>query len=300
MIEELNNYLMLPEEIKGIGEVYPIRLKDWDKFSKLGGMIFSNGIQNIKNLYKFEGDYSLLNTEHQIVNSIKKSLFKKTYDNLMFNIDILNTLEKNIIENNIKELKKSIKLDFTIEDVEELFGLVLRKNVRYEYVETEDNVEYLFKIEDSNCSINKYNFEELRKVVMKQNLMYEPLTSPDELTNMILQQSVEKMINKNKGKGRSFENIVAMVSLEKGLKDEEVLDYTYYRIMKDYYMIERKHKNIYNAIFMSQGAKKCKIESFDEDIDMYYNPYDHIFGDEIDEEEVNNSLGEMNKNKINS
>ena len=89
-------------------------------------------------------------------------------------------------------------------------------------------------------------------------------------------------------------------SFIKGLKDEEVLDYTYYRIMKDYYMIERKHKNIYNAIFMSQGAKKCKIESFDEDIDMYYNPYDHIFGDEIDEEEVNNSLGEMNKNKINS
>ena len=122
-------------------------------------------------------------------------VFKKTYDNLMSNIDILNTIEKNIIENNIKELKKSIKLDFTIEDVEELFGLVLREKVKYEYVETEENVEYLFKIEDSNCSINKYNFEELRKVVMKQNLMYEPLTSPDELTNMILQQSVEKMIN---------------------------------------------------------------------------------------------------------
>ena len=56
----------------------------------------------------------------------------------MSNINILNTVEKNIIENNIKELKKSIKLDFTIEDVEELFSLVLRKNVKYEYVETED------------------------------------------------------------------------------------------------------------------------------------------------------------------
>ena len=297
MIEELNNYLMLPEEIEGIGKVYPIKLREWDKFCKIGGMIFSNGIQNIKNLYKFEGDYSL---DFYVGKGTPAFVFKKTYDNLMSNINILNTIEKNIIENNIKELKKSIKLDFTIEDVEELFGLVLREKVKYEYVETEENVEYLFKIEDSNCSINKYNFEELRKVVMKQNLMYEPLTSPDELTNMILQQSVEKMINKNKGKGRSFENIVAMVSLEKGLKDEEVLDYTYYRIMKDYYMIERKHKNIYNAIFMSQGAKKCKIESFDEDIDMYYNPYDHIFGDEISEEEVNNSLGEMNKNKINS
>lgn len=297
MIEELNNYLMLPEEIEGIGKVYPIRLKDWDKFSKLGGLIFSNGIQNIKNLYKFEGDYSL---DFYVGKGTPMFVFKKTYDNLMSNIDILNTIEKNIIENNIKELKKSIKLEYTIEDVEELFGLILRNNVKYEYVETEDNVEYLFKIEDSNYSINKYNFEDLRKVVMKQNLMYEPLTSPDELTNMILQQSVEKMINKNKEKGRSFENIVAMVSLEKGLKDSEVLEYTYYRIMKDYYMIERKHKNIYNAIFMSQGAKKCKIESFDEDIDMYYNPYDHIFGDEINEEEVNNSLGETNKNKINS
>ena len=297
MIEELNNYLMLPEEIEGIGKVYPIKLKDWDNFCKLGGMIFSNGIQNIKNLYKFEGDYSL---DFYVGKGTPCFVFKKTYDNLMSNINILNTIERNIIENNIKELKKSIKLDFTIEDVEELFSLVLRKSVKYEYAETEDNVEYLFKIEDSNCSINRYNFEELRKVVMKQNLMYEPLTSPDELTNMILQESVEKMINKNKGKGRSFENIVAMVSLEKGLKDSEVLDYTYYRIMKDYYMIERKHKNIYNAIFMSQGAKKCKIESFDEDIDMYYNPYDHIFGDEISEEEVNNSLGETNKNKINS
>ena len=100
MIEELNNYLMLPEEIKGIGEVYPIRLKDWDKFSKLGGMIFSNGIQNIKNLYKFEGDYSL---DFYVGKGTPAFVFKKTYDNLMSNIDILNTIEKNIIENNIKD-----------------------------------------------------------------------------------------------------------------------------------------------------------------------------------------------------
>ena len=94
MIEELNNYLMLPEEIEGIGKVYPIKLKDWDKFCKLGGMIFSNGIQNIKNLYKFEGDYSL---DFYVGKGTPAFVFKKTYDNLMSNINILNTIEKNII-----------------------------------------------------------------------------------------------------------------------------------------------------------------------------------------------------------
>ena len=50
---------MLPQEIEGVGNIYPVRLKDIEEFNKFSGLIFANGKTSLKNLYKYEGEYLL-------------------------------------------------------------------------------------------------------------------------------------------------------------------------------------------------------------------------------------------------
>lgn len=280
-----NDYFMLPYESKTLGKIYPIRLKDWEEFNILSQYLFSHGLQNIKNLYKFEGEYVLdfiiaPNSPHFIERKMKVELEEK--------MENCTEEEKSILKSRLNNLVKKINLNIHMEDIERNFSLIFREEVKFDFVETEEGIDYCFRIGNGKV-LSKYNYDELREVVMRQNIIFEPLTSPDEMTNKIFQKTIEAKIRRNKGKNRDFESIIALVSIERGISDEEIMNYTYYRLMKDYNVIVRKHTNLYSAIFMSVGNKN-RLESFDETIDMFHNPYEDIFGEEISEEEIMDAL----------
>ena len=46
------NYLMLPQNIDNTIEIYPVRLKDWEEFHNVSGVLYTHGKKNLKNLYR--------------------------------------------------------------------------------------------------------------------------------------------------------------------------------------------------------------------------------------------------------
>jgi hypothetical protein len=280
---------MLPEEVDTLGRIYPIRLKDWEKFNKLSNFLFIHGLQNLKNLYQFKGEYVL---DYIINENAPYFIERKITKEFEEQIEKCTEEEQIILKKQLEKVLNNIKIQITMEDIEENFSLIFREEVKFDFVITEENgLDYCFRIGKTGKALTKYNYDILREIVMKQNIMYEPLTSPDKLTNEIFKKTMEAKIRRNRGKTRDFESIIALVSIERGISDEEIMEYTYYRLMKDYNVIVRKHNNIYSAIFMSVG-NKMTLNSFDEEIEMYHNPYDDIFGEEISEEEIMGALRE--------
>ena len=94
------------------------------------------------------------------------------------------------------------------------------------------------------------------------------------------------------GRKTSMASMIGIVNQELKLEGN-ILDYTYYRLVYDFKLIERKHNNIYNAIFASQGAKNCTIEGLNEEIDMYDNPFskDKLFPRKVGKNEFDKNLG---------
>ena len=107
--------------------------------------------------------------------------------------------------------------------------------------------------------------------------------------NDIIRKTMEKLYIG--GRKTSMASMIGIVNQE--LKLDNILEYTYYRLVYDFKLIERKHNNIYNAIFASQGAKNCIIEGLNEEIDMYDNPFskDKLFPRKVGKNEFDKNLG---------
>ena len=288
MNKDLTNYLMLPQEIEGVGNIYPVRLKDIEDFNKFSGLIFANGKTSLKNLYKYEGEYLLdflINPKSPLV--IYKNLQDQTEEIIKNNP---NKEQVKIMKDVLKKTKEELNLEITIEDFENIFKIITREEVKFEYVNVDNNFEYTFKIGNNKGNINKYNFNSVRDLVMEQNIIFEPVTSPSKLGNDIIRKTMEKLYIG--GRKTSMASMIGIVNQELKLEGN-ILDYTYYRLVYDFKLIERKHNNIYNAIFASQGAKNCIIEGLNEEIDMYDNPFskDKLFPRKVGKNEFDKNLG---------
>ena len=130
-----------------------------------------------------------------------------------------------------------------------------------------------FIIGEGHYSINRDNFEEFREVVMKSNLVYKPLIGKNLRSNNVIQKAFET--KSSHSPDISLDSMIATVSMKRNLSDEQILDYTWYRLMFDFNLISREHFN--HLLFMARViGGEMDIPNLSEPIELYKNPYDGI------------------------
>lgn len=272
-MNRLNDYFMLPQYIQGIGNVYPIKISDYELFKKLAGKYFLQGRKWLMNIVKMPKETEIL--DFFVINAKRMEFLSS----VIVGQPPSNEKDSAIVEKIKEELliyNSNELIRYSINEIEQIFTMVLREPVSFKS-ELIDGVEdYYFEISnDDNKKINKYNFEKFRSIVMKQNLLFEPMTSPSKIGNDLIQGALEAKALKN-GDSGDLEAICSVVSVAKGISDEELMGYTYYRLIYDFTTINRIEGNRFSFLLRSQGCEQAEITDLSSVIDLNVNPYDNL------------------------
>lgn len=254
----LKDYLGQFEEVDGI-KLYPVRVLDWEEFQPLSSKFLLYG-------YDFL-DYRLYADEDTTLFDLMVSIISN---------DILNgSKEKHIVLTEFERM-------FSIITREECHMMVNNKKGKWwlEFVENGEK-----KIIDSD------NFDDIRDVVMRQNLIHEPLIVEDELSQKIIDDGIRAL--SSGGRSSDLESMIAYVCNLKGINASEMIEYSYYRLRCDVEMWQRIETNRAIHIYRSQGAKVNTVNEFKE-FECHKNPYswDALFEKDKGDSEMRNMMAQ--------
>lgn len=214
-----------PDFVQGIGNIYPVKVKDYDKFNECSNVLYITS-QHFE--FNVGDEYKLL--------------------------DLLVVLENGKF----------------VSQLEQLFSLVTREKVVF--VCSESN--YGFVINEKYM-INRDNYEEVRKIVMKQNLLFEQKVYKDKLVQEWAERAMRAK-NKN-GIKITIQDMITTISVFTGKNYEEISDMTIYQLQADFKRINRFQDYQTSVDFKCAGAEKVNINHFAGFINLFESPYDNLF-----------------------
>lgn len=273
---DLDNYFMRPQFLEGIGNIYPISIFNYERFSILSRKYITQGITTLHNLYKVNKKANEL--DYFVDTSIKMGREMAKLEEAKKCIP--NNEEEQIQYNELVKLynlcTSGMVMVYSLSELEELFSLLLQKKVIF-MCNPNEIQDYIFQVENEDLYINRDNFKEFRDIVQWQNVLYEMPTSKDKNINEAIEKSLKSQ-NKNNKSG-DLCAMISVVGIERGISDEEVFKYTFYRLRFDYEIITRKLNNIFVFMLRSQGCESAKIQELSEEVNLRFNPYDMLVGD---------------------
>lgn len=146
---------------------------------------------------------------------------------------------------------------FALVLISSVFSLCYRLPVEPMMQKKDGEISIVFKIGDNeNDLITRHNYEEIRTVIMEQNLIFEPIIAPNKKS----QDAIDKAIERKKSTGGNVEtNIESMIILVS--KSRPVTeDYTYYQLQADYEMVLRLEQSRAIPTYRAVGADIDPIE----------------------------------------
>jgi hypothetical protein len=201
---------------------------------------------------------------------------------------------------NVEEIKKSYQVDdlklfdlvvlatcqsefgqLAFDNLIKTFSIILRKNVSF-------NSDIVSFITEDGCMINRDNYEEFRKIVMKQNLLF----TPKVYKNKITQEWAEKVL-KARAKNSldcTIEDMISTIAVISSKHYTELSTYTIYQIRQEFNRIMKIESYRSSIAFRCAGDDKIPIEPYAEKIDMFKNPYDDVFKDKNSFSNINAAL----------
>ena len=225
----LNDYLGLSEFVDGI-EIFPVSILQWKEFEPIASEFLLYG-------------YDFVNYR------IKPEKEVKHFDL------ILSLLSREILET------QNTKCEI-VKRLEKMFNIVTKQ--KCEFVVNSDGAYVKF---DTNLKDNKIekridrdNFDEIRNVIMRQNLIFEPLVVEDEYTQEVIDDMVVARNRTNRG--FDFLSMLVYVCCARGLKPKDLQDYTYYQLRCDCEMVQRIEFNESIHAYRSQGAKIDNLDVY--------------------------------------
>jgi hypothetical protein len=168
-----------------------------------------------------------------------------------------------------------------------IFDIVLQSD-SFTIAVSEDN--YFFFNENEQV-INSSNYDELRKIILHQNILFEPKI----YKNPAMQKWAEKVL---KARSKNAPNVtledkLSTVSVYTGKHYWDLEEYTIYQLQYDFTRICKiKDYDSQSIMFANPYAdmSKVKMEHFAENIDMYENPYDGVFKEKSSLVKLNNAI----------
>lgn len=239
-----------PQFIEGVGNIYPIKVIDNDEFNECSNII----------------------------------LYSKNH----FNID-------DIEQYKLLDILISVFNEEAIKKLTQLFSLVLRKDVSFIIA---DNY-YGFRIDDTNdyCDfrinnniINSDNYDTVREIILKQNILFEPKV----FKNKLVQQWAEKVLEARRKNGVkiTMEDMITTVKVYEGISYEEVANMSLYQLYADFKRISKLMGYEKDITFLAAGADIKNIEHYAEEVDMFEDPYGNIFVKKEKLNSLNKALGQ--------
>jgi hypothetical protein len=279
------NYFMQPYFMSSINNyIYPIKNRDYDKFSELANKFLVNDIKNLNNIARIQCDInhekfqplSQKSLFEYIVHLIKQyEVSKKDLDDKVKFLDSIPKVELNEFLKENKEATEYINVikDYNINGIENGIYTMLEMLLKKKVLLIGNQIAIL----DNGIVtgfINESNFDEFREIVMKNNLLYKPLIGFNKVSNDTIQKTID--IRNSKSKPSSIESILATISVNKNISDESLQEYTRYRTMADFTAIIRQHFNQFYFVMKSVGCEGIEINDLSEEMGLYNNPYDGI------------------------
>ena len=228
----IKDYLGKSEIVDGI-ELFPISVLDWEEFSELG------------NRYLLYG-YNFINYK------LKPEKKMKLFD-LIISIIATEVMEKQDAE------------CMAVQRLERMFELVTKNKAT---LKTDSRGHWGVEIGDIGV-INQHNYDAIREVIMRQNLMFEPLLVEDAYTQKVIDKAV-KVRNKSGG-DFDFQSMLVYVCNRKQILPSQMKDYTYYQLRCDNEMFQRIDFNDSIHPYRAQGAKVDSINT-DKALETLSNP----------------------------
>jgi hypothetical protein len=160
----------------------------------------------------------------------------------------------------------------TIKSLCKVFNIVLRCE---DFTIATSATDYFFFSEENNQVVDRNNYDELRDIILHQNIIFEPKI----YKTLALQKWAEKVL---KARGKNSPNVtledkLSTISVMSGKHYWDLAEYTIYQLNYDFNRIVKiKNYESQSMLFANPYAdlSKMKMEHFAENIDMYENPYD--------------------------
>ncbi len=253
----LDNIFAKKVFVEGIGNIYPIKIKDYDEFFECADILYIS-----KKMFE----------------DIELSLFDIIFAYLLKN------------ENEEERLTfKEIEMKFN-----NLLYYTLNTN-RVDFLYQEDGITIQYYIIDKDkdekeivYQLNKNNYDVFREVVMRQNLMFEPKI----FKNPLVQKWADKII-KTRAKNSidiTMEDKIDTVHVFTGITYSELEKETIYQIEKDFQRVMKLKGYDTDVNFVCAGDEKRNITHFAEKIDINKSPYDDLFVDKSKLNKLNDAM----------
>jgi len=258
-MEKLKYIFAQPDYIEGVDKdnpisIFPVKLKDYDRFSEVSHLLHIS-----KNHFE-ETECPLLMLVFMCMpqlNLTQEELVKKLEDT--FSI----------------VTRKEVK--FVSDDKTNFEGFIIGFSEGEDYETNNAGIKQikLTNVQNKNI-IHTQNYEQIRDIIMKQNLIFEQKVYKNKLVQEWANKVLESR-SKNSSK-ITMEDITTTVSVYKGKDYCELIEYTIYQIYADFYRIRKMKKYDTDTLFATV-AEKITIEDFAEEINMFKSPYDDLFVD---------------------
>lgn len=243
-----------PKIIENVGEVYSVLMKDYDDFMDKANIL----------------SYSYA---HFAVDEISKSMeIPKEEIKLLDLITIIST--------------QTESFEQAFDNLNVVFSIVLRKPVENTWGE---NGIYFFSGDE--YLIDRNNYDDVRKAIMEQNLIFEPKVFKSKLTQewaeRVLQTRAKSSVN------ITIEDMVTTVAVLSGKHYWDLENYSYYQLKAEFSRISKiKNYDTSSQLLGNPYASDVKLDHYAENVEMFKSPYDDIFVSKNKLSKLNSALGE--------
>lgn len=138
-----------------------------------------------------------------------------------------------------------------------VFSLCYRLPVEPMLQKKDGEVNLVFKIGDNDEDlITRDNYEEIRAMIMEQNLIFEPIVAPNKKSQDIIDKAIERKRSSGSNVETNLESMIILVSKSRPITE----DYTYYQLQADYEMVLRLEQSRAIPTYRAVGADIDPIE----------------------------------------
>lgn len=179
-------------------------------------------------------------------------------------------LYDHVLETLMKQSEEQMgNKEFGIVIMAQMFSIAYRLPVEPMARKKGGKIEIVFRInENDDDLITSDNYEEIREMIMEQNLIFDPIVAPNKKSQDAIDKAIEKKRSMNSTTETNIESMIVLVS-----KSREVTeDYTYYQLQADYEMELRLEQSRAIPVYRAVGADIPNIE-LGEVLGMHEDPY---------------------------
>ena len=230
-----------PIEVTNVGKVYPIKIKDHDRFSRYTWTV-----------EKSKKSINKKDSEEPLIFLLMEEMQKSEEDGGMIFIMCLLELIKMVTREEVEFIPETISF-----------------KIGKSNTETVNGEEIVF---ESERFLNFSNFEEFREVVCKQNIIHEKRYHSKPFQDEIDRQLE---IERKRNGGTSFDTVFQIISIKMGVTYDVISNMTYMQVLSNFQRIMLEKSYDTSVSFKVAGAE-CDIEDFTKDLDIFKHPEDTI------------------------